>query len=297
MGIILRKSTDTRHPVQLTGLLPAINRSKLSETNRQVTIAVTLAGKNLDVMRTVHRLQKIAFDISIRELVTQLATRTSLTGKVCQEITLDQRWILALRVIWEVAAGLVQLQTPDMRCVDLVIALLTQLIRDKALQLSSDCASSRCPQDETLTNGFINMEELQMLTDNTVVAALRFLELDEISVQLILSFKCNAINTGQLLILSLATPIGTSNGHQLECTDFSRRFNVRSLAQVDEVALLIKGNLCFVRKVIDQADLEGLRKLLATLAGFLTWLRPAHHRQVSLDNLTHPGFDRRKVIL
>ena len=70
-----------------------------------------------------------------------------------------------------------------------------------------------------------------------------------------------------------------------------------TLAQIDKVTLLVKRNLGFIREVINQANLKGLRQLLAALARLFTRLRPTHHRQICLYDLTHPGFNRRKVIL
>ena len=61
VGVVLGEAPHTRHAVQLAGLLEAIDGAELGQTNRQIAVTALIGLVNLNVVRTVHRFEKIAF--------------------------------------------------------------------------------------------------------------------------------------------------------------------------------------------------------------------------------------------
>ena len=61
VGVVLGEAADAGHAGQLAGLLEAIDGAELGEPHRQVAVAARLRLVDLDVVRTVHRLEQVAF--------------------------------------------------------------------------------------------------------------------------------------------------------------------------------------------------------------------------------------------
>ena len=59
MGIILSEPTHAGHPAEFTALFVSIDSAELSQANREFSVAMFFSRKNLDMMRTVHGLQKV----------------------------------------------------------------------------------------------------------------------------------------------------------------------------------------------------------------------------------------------
>src|SRR5580692_11927596 len=61
MGVVLSEPANAGHAAELARLLEAIDGAELRQANRQISIAMGSRLVDLDVMRTVHRLEQIAF--------------------------------------------------------------------------------------------------------------------------------------------------------------------------------------------------------------------------------------------
>ena len=59
VGVVLCEAADPGHARELARLFVAINRAELGQSQRQVAITPRLRGVNLDVVRTVHRLEQV----------------------------------------------------------------------------------------------------------------------------------------------------------------------------------------------------------------------------------------------
>jgi hypothetical protein len=76
------------------------------------------------VVRAVHGLEHEALDLAHLQVVGQLGAGAALVDQVLHVLALDKRRELALRVVREVPAGLVQVQLADVRREDLGVTLL-----------------------------------------------------------------------------------------------------------------------------------------------------------------------------
>src|SRR5215831_20951248 len=91
-------------------------------------------------------------------------------------------------------------------------------------------------------------------------------------------------------------PVGAGDRKQLESGDFAGGLDVRTAAQVDEVAVLIEGHLV-ARDRGDNLQLVDLAALLEELDRLGLGKFLANKGLVAVDDLLHPGFDLLEVFL
>ena len=103
----------------------------------------------------------------------------------------------------------------------------------------------------------VDVEKLEFLAEATVVALLRLFGADQRLLQLFLRRESGAVDTLELLVLFVAAVIGAGDVQQLESLDLRRVTDVRPGAEIDELAVLIKGNRLAGRDVAQAADLVG----------------------------------------
>ena len=158
-------------------------------------------------MRTVHRLQQIAFDIARRHHVRQVRARTPVVGKLAQEIALHDRHELAVGVVGEVPAGLIELQLGDVRAEHLLVSLLAQLLGDEVLKLLAHDRAVGGPQHEPLPDRLVDVEQSELLAEQPVIALLRLLQLVEIVGQLFFVGEGGPVHPGQPIRVRVAVPV------------------------------------------------------------------------------------------
>ncbi len=81
------------------------------------------------------------------------------------------------------------------------------------------------------------MEEVELRPDAAVVAGARLLEPLEVRVEVGLRVERGAVDAGQLGVVLVAAPVGAGEPGQLERLDRLRVLEVRTVAEVGEVAL------------------------------------------------------------
>src|SRR5204863_2650931 len=103
---------------------------------------------------------------------------------------------------------------------------------------------------------FLHVEQVELAPQAAVVAALGFLELEEILVEILLARPSGAVDALQLRIVRVAPPIGAGDAHQLEgLAEPAGRRQMRPDAQIDEIALAVDADLL---GRWDLADIFGL---------------------------------------
>ena len=100
-------------------------------------------------------------------------------------------------------------------------------------------------------------EQLELLAQLAVVAALGFLQLFEVLGQLLGLGKRDAVNARELLVFLVAAPVGAGHVEQLHGLNGSRIGQVRAAAEVDEVALLVERDGA-VFEALQQVQLVGV---------------------------------------
>ena len=114
----------------------------------------------------------------------------------------------------------------------------------------------------------LEVEEVELRAEPAVVAAPSVLEALEVRVEIRLRVEGGSVDAGQLLVVLVAAPVGAGDARQLERLDRLRVLQVRAAAEIDEVALLVEGDVALggvdeldlVRLVLGQ---EALTRLVA----------------------------------
>src|SRR5258708_5550790 len=88
----------------------------------------------------------------------------------------------------------------------------------------------------------LNAEEFELGAELAVIAALGFFEAMEVFVQLLLGEEAGGVNALEPRISFLAFPVRSSNAHQLESLDALGGRNMRTAAEVDELAGRVEGD-------------------------------------------------------
>src|SRR5258708_27591826 len=129
-------------------------------------------------------------------------------------------------------------------------------VDDEALELTSDGCSIGQPEGRAGTDSVVDHEELQVLAQLLVVALLRLLEELQVVLELARRLPRRAVDTGQLGLLLVASPVRTRDAQQLECLQVFGRAHVRTPAEVEEVACAVDADLVTLDLVRDQLELE-----------------------------------------
>ena len=194
-----------------------------------------------------------------------------------------------------VAAGLVALAA----------VVLHQLADDGALRMPDGEPAAQLPREA---------EEIELGGEPAMVALLGLGELLEVGLQRRLGLPGRAVDALQHRALLVAPPVGAGDLLQLEVTKAARRRDVGTLAQVDELGGVAidahratGGRFTHVEGVgrggiaaggphaLDDLALVGL--VGEHLQGLVRRQVRAHERLVGGDDLAHPSFDRRQIVL
>ena len=109
-------------------------------------------------------------------------------------------------------------------------------------------------------------EQIECDAELTVVPLAGFIATPEILLELLFCLPCSSIDALEHRTVALPTPVGTSNGEQLECPNLSRALNVWSATEIFEIAVAIGGDVrrsfsvrnCFCSKIVHDLNLERL---------------------------------------
>ena len=256
VGIILGETADAREAAELAGLLPAIDGAELSEAHGQITVAAVLAIKDLDVVRAVHRLEEEALDLAGADVVHQRAAVSLLIRELLKSVALYDGWKLGILIIREVTRSPVKIELADVRGEDLEVALLIEFLGDEVFKLATNDSAFGLPEWEALANGFIEGEKIHLFSKTAVVTLLRFLKTLKMLVEHGLVFKTGAVDALKRLLVLISLVEGTGNRHDLEGFAVSGATDVRTRAEIPEVAIFKNGDLFVFGNVIEEVDLE-----------------------------------------
>ncbi len=193
-----------------------------------------------------------------------------------------------------VAAGLVEVDLGDMGAVDVLVSSPLLGTHDEVFQLTADRRAFRQPDDQSTAHLLGGHEQPLVPADAPVVALLRLLQAPEVIFELLRGRPRRGVQALELRTLLVALPVRRGDTEQLERTHAARSRNVRTAAEVGELANLIRGDRRALGQIMDRLDLvrlvcEQLQRLLA--GQFL-----AHERLVRHDESGHPLLDLLEVI-
>ena len=90
------------------------------------------------------------------------------------------------------------------------------------------------PENQAWPGFVLNAEQIELLAELAMVAALGFFELVEIFVELLLLDEASAVDPLHLRIAFLAFPVGAGHVHQLERLDAPGGGDVRPAAEIQK---------------------------------------------------------------
>ncbi len=147
-------------------------------------------------------------------------------------------------------------------------------------------------------DGFLlDVEEVHLLTDAAVVAALGFLQLVQIGFQFLRVAPGGAVDAAEHGVAVVAAPIGPGGFHQLEGgADVARAAQMRAAAEVQPLALAVDGDGLVRGQVADELGLEALALGLEQSDGILAGQNFAGKGRIGGDDLAHLGLDGGEVV-
>ncbi len=189
------------------------------------------------------------------------------------------------------------------RGADLLVAAAGLGLAHRALENSPHPLALRVPERRP-RGDVVEAVEVELDTEPAMVALLRLLAAPQELVQLLLIRPDRAVDPLEHWPLLVAPPVGARDGQELERPDPARPLDVRSLAEVAELAVLeernggrrLPGGLRLRREVVEDLDLERLATALLDDAGVVERELLADERMVGRDALVHPVLDRLEVV-
>ena len=179
-----------------------------------------------------------------------------------------------------------------MRREDEVVPAPHALLAHPVFHGLADEAALGVPEDEPRARDLLNAEEVELTTQDAVVARLDLLQPLEVRVEVLRVEERRPVDALQLLVLLVAQPVGARDGGDPEGLDAARGGKMRAAAEVGEAAVLVeRDRVAGLGELLDEVDLHevALRGVLGQplVARFLH----AHERLVARDDLRHARLD------
>src|SRR5579862_1823751 len=228
--VVLRHDPDARQAVQRAGELVAVQRRRLGVAKWQLAVAAERGREEPHVAGTVHRLDR----------VRAVAFR-------------DQEHVLA--ELLPVARLFPEQAVVDERRAHLDVATACVLAAADVLERVPDHHPLRVPEGRARRD-IVEVEQVELHTEAAVVALARFLETFEVGVEIVLREERGPVDACQLLVVLVAAPVRAGEAGQLERLDRLRVQQVRTSAEVGEVALRVEADRAFGG--VDELDLVRL---------------------------------------
>ena len=184
----------------------------------------------------------------------------------------------------------------QLRGLHLIITIGLKAAADILLQCLPDNVALFVPEHRTLRL-FLQMKEIHLAADFSVVALFGFLDHGQIGFELFVIGPASAVNALQHLVIAVAAPIGTGKFGQLErLAQLAGRGQMRPTAQIFPVALAVDGNWLIARNIGNDFGFVNF----ANLAEMGNRFGPIPHftdnRLIALDNVAHALFDGFQIV-
>ncbi len=268
MGVILGEAADAQQPMHGAGTLVTIHIPQLRIAHRQITVALGRVLVDENVERAVHRFHPV-----IR--VVQL-----------------HRGEHVLRVEAFMAADLPQIHPRHVRRIHQLVAALQALVPHPVFHDPAHHGAFGMPEDQSRPGNLLDGEKVELLAQDTMIAALRLLQAGKVLLHFFVGEKCGAVNALQLGIVFVPQPVGPGQVHYFVGLDPAGRRHVRPAAKIFKGAVAVEGNI--LARLGEALDKVGLHEIVARLEArqaLVARLPFAHERLVARDHFRHPGFD------
>ena len=271
--------------------LVAMAAAEFRHPDRQIAIALDPLAKYQDVRWAIHRLQRHQIGIAGEDLAFVL-NAGHLVG--------HHEHVLA---IFAPMPGLLPLpRVHQLRGLHLLIAGGIEPAAHIGFQRAPDHIALGMPEHRSLRLR-LEVEQIHFLADLAVIALGRFLEAEEVLVELLLVQPAGPIDAAQHRVVLVAAPIGARHARQLEGAGIkpARGGEVRAAAHVEPRILaaprLIDRQLLAFRQLGCPFRLERLALRVPAPDQVFAAPHLADQRLVARDDPAHLRFDRRQVLL
>ena len=272
-----RELTHADEAVHLAGILVAEQRRGLAQAHRQVAVGALAVQVDLILERAGHRAQGEA----LLRLVIRVAE--------------DEH---AVEIVIPVAGDLVKVALGHERGLGEKIAALLLGILDPALEHLHDARALGQQHRKALADAVDGGEVFELAAELVVVALLGLFDLGEVGIQLFLLRESDAVDALEHLAVRVAAPVGGVAGGQLDAValDAAGGVEVRTGAEVGELALLVEADDGILRQVVDELDLERLFLFFHKLDGLGARELKALELELFLADFAHLGFDFGEIL-
>ena len=270
MRVILRELAHTQQAVQHAGLFVTVHDAKLEIPLLQFTIAAQMRIVNEHVRNAVHGLDAV-------------------------HVAFDLREIHVFTVVGVMPGLFPQLAAQNLRALHKLITALDVFAAQEIFKDRTEQHPLGQPEDHTGGHILMEREQIEFLTELTVVAALGLFDTVQIFLEIFGIGKGRCVDAGKHTVLFVAAPVRPGNGQQLERLHEPGIRNVRPTAQVNEIAVPVQGDGP-VFEALDQLDLVGLAHIVEQLDGVgLGNVHPLE-RNRGINDALHFRFDGFELI-
>jgi len=270
MRVVLRELAHAQQAVQHAGLFMAVHDAELEIPLRQFTITAQMRIVNEHVRNAVHGLDAVHIAFNLRE-------------------------IHIFTVVGVMAGLFPQLTAQNLRALHKLIAALDMFAAQEIFKNRAEQHPLGQPEDHTGGHILMEREQIELLAELAVVAALGFLDAVQVFLEILGVGKGRCVDAGKHTVLFVAAPVRPGNGQQLERLHEPGIRDVRPTAQVNEIAVPVEGNAS-VLKALDQLNFVGLAHIAEQLDGVGLGNIHALERNRGINDALHFRFDGFKLI-
>ena len=141
-----------------------------------------------------------------------------------------------------------------------------------------------------------DVKQVQLAAQLAVVALFGLLDAVQVLLELLLGGESGCVDSAEHLVMLIAAPVGARHVGELKRLDIAQIRQVRTHAQVGEVAHLVEGQHLILGQILDQLDLVGLLTALHVGDGLGTGQRVAARTDALFSAALHFLFDLGKVL-
>ena len=272
VGVVLGEGAQAHDAMQGTGRLVPVAGAELGHAERQVAVALLAVVEDLDVPRTVHRLNG------------QLLAFRRLAGEH------------VLAELLPVSGLLPKSPVHDLGRLDLHVTVRFHPAAHVGLHRPVEGPALGMPEDHP-PGFFLKVEQVHGPADPAVVPAFGLLDSFQVGFQVRLAGPGRAVDALQLGVAVVAAPVGARQLGQFEgLAHMPGRGQVRTQAQVLPAALPVDGDDLVLGQVGDDLRLVGLADPLEVGDGLVAVPDLPDDLLVPVDDLGHPRLDGAEVI-
>ena len=260
--------------MHLTGILITEQCGGLTETDRQITVAVLLCFVYIVLERTCHRTKCVNFFVFL----------------------LVSKYEHSVFVMIPVSGDLVKVALCHQRSFCSYVSTFCLLVLDPALKLLHHDHTVWHDKRKSLSDYVYRCKDLHLTAKFVMIASLSLFHLLQMLFQLILCCICSSVDTCKHCVFLASSPVCAGRRKKLECFDSFYAHQVWSCTEVCPVSLGIEGNLLSLRKILDQLYLIWLIFLFEVCDGILTGFCETLDLCAFFDDLLHLFFDGIKIL-